>query len=178
MLVHKYSASGEQIGAYLPFSSFPPGTVEPIGNGPDTTILVGGRIVVVTARSGAGSNTNARMREMIRMDESGQILTRMPLDRPTEQMFITGDGVLYGAQGNGAVYRYSPVTLRWDHMTRPTTRHWLFGTDGSDLVYRTDNLGNVVMSWYPQPVGESASYSPKRWTTTLRDCGSERCSKT
>jgi hypothetical protein len=82
MLVHKYSASGEQIGAYLPFASFPAGTVEPIGGSPDTTILVGGGVVVVTARSGAGSNTNQRMRELIRMDESGQILTRTPLDRP------------------------------------------------------------------------------------------------
>lgn len=151
MLVHKYSASGEQIGAYLPFSSFPAGTVEPIMPGPDTTILVGGGVVVVTARSGAGSNTNARMREMIRMDESGQVLTRTRLDRATEFMFITGDGVLYSAQNNGAVYRYSPATQSWDHMIRPTTRHWLFGTDGSDLVYRTDNLGKIVMSWYAQP---------------------------
>jgi hypothetical protein len=53
MLIHKYSASGEQIGAYLPFSSFPAGTVEPLMYGPDTTILVGGGVVVVTARSGA-----------------------------------------------------------------------------------------------------------------------------
>jgi streptogramin lyase len=153
MLVHKYSPSGAQIGAYLPFSSFAAGTVEPLMTGPDTTILVGGGVVVVTARSGAGSNTNARMRELIRMDESGQILTRTPLDRPTEQMFITSDGVLYSSQNNGAVYRYSPATQSWDHMTRPTTRHWLFGTDGSDLVYRTDDPGKVLMTWYPQPSG-------------------------
>jgi hypothetical protein len=39
-------------------------------------------------------------------------------------------------------------------MTRPTTRHWLFGADGSDLVYRTDDLGKIIMAWYPQPSGK------------------------
>src|SRR5207248_3413721 len=69
MLVHKYSNTGSKLGSYLAFSSFPEGTINPVRGGPGTTILAGGGIVVVTARSGPDSNT-ANPRELIRMDYS------------------------------------------------------------------------------------------------------------
>jgi hypothetical protein len=155
MLVHKYDNTGRELGSYLPFSSFPAGTIDPIMTGPDTTILAGGGIVVVTARSGPGSNT-ANLRELIRMDYSGNILTRTRFDNVREQrMVLTTDGVLYRCDNvaNLPVFRFSSSgTQSWQPVTKPVMVSALFGSDNGDLVYRVSNHSEqVTLQWYPQP---------------------------
>ena len=153
MLVHKYSSTGGKLGSYLPFSSFPEGTINPVMNGDDTTILVGGGIVVVTARSGPGSNT-ASLRELIRMDYSGNILTRTRLDNLREQsMVLTSDGALYRCEKIGPVFpvfRFSPDTQSWRPVAKPVNK-MLFGSDQGNLVYMFPNNEKVTMQWYAQP---------------------------
>jgi hypothetical protein len=156
MLIHKYDDTGRELGSYLPFSSFPAGTIDPIMTGPDTTILAAGGIVVVTARSGSGSNT-APLRELIRMDYSGNILTRTRLDHVHEQrMVLTADGVLYRCDNvaNLPVYRFTGSgTPSWQPIAKPVMVSALFGSDKGDLVYRvSNNSGKVTMQWYPQPL--------------------------
>ena len=155
MLVHKYDNSGRELGAYLPFSSFPAGTIDPIMSGRDTTILAGGGIVVVTARSGPGSNT-ASLRELIRMDYSGNILTRTRLDNVHEQrMVLTANGVLYRCDNVATlpVFRFSSSgTQSWQPVAKPVMVSALFGSDEGDLVYRvSNNSEKVTLQWYPQP---------------------------
>jgi hypothetical protein len=156
MIIHKYSKTGSELGAYVPFSSFPEGTINPIMTGPDTTVLVGGGVVVVTARSGSGSNTDARLRELIRMDYSGNILTRTRFDNVRgEAMILTSDGALYQSDGHGVpnspVFRFrSPES--WQRVARPDTRSVLFGSDQQDLVYMIPSKSEkITLQWYPQP---------------------------
>jgi hypothetical protein len=156
MLVHKYSNTGSELGSYLAFSSFPPGTINPIMTGPDTTIVAGGGIIAVTARSGPGSNT-APLRELILMDYSGNILTRTRLDNVREQiMVVTSDGVLYRSDGLGPppsfpLFRFSSSTKSWEPVATPGDRVVLFGSDQGDLVYRVSRNERVTLQWYPQP---------------------------
>jgi len=155
MLVHKYSNTGKELGSYLPFSSFPAGTIDPIMSGPGTTIVAGGGIVVVTARSGPGSNT-APLRELIRMDYSGNILTRTRLDNVHEQrMVLTADGALYRCDNVAGlpVFRFSSSgTQTWQSVAKPAKVSALFGSDQGDLVYRvSNNSEKVTLQWYPQP---------------------------
>jgi hypothetical protein len=158
MLVYKYSNTGRELGSYLPFSSFPAGTIGPIMPGSDTTILVGGGIVVVTARSGLGSNGTTKLRELIRMDYSGNILTRTRLDNVREQAIVlTADGVLYRcdnvANHTEPVSRFSSVDAQsWQPVPKPGMISVLFGSDQSDLVYRIpNNSEKVTLQWFSQP---------------------------
>lgn len=155
MLVHKYSSTGHELGSYLPFSSFPAGTINPIESGRDTTILTGGGIVVVTARSGPGSDS-PRLRELIRMDYSGNILTRTRFDNVREQtMVLTADGVLYRGDNVGVmpVFRFiNSGTQSWQPVAKPVMMSALFGSDQGDLVYRVFNdTEKITLQWYPQP---------------------------
>ncbi len=155
MLIHKYSRTGNELGSYLPFSSFPAGTIVPIMTGPDTTIVAGGGIVAVTARSGPGSNT-APLRELIRMDYSGNILTRTRLDNVHEQrMVLTADGALYRCDNVAGlpVYRFSSSGAQtWQSVAKPAKVSALFGSDQGELVYRvSNNSEKVTLQWYPQP---------------------------
>lgn len=156
MLVHKYSNTGSEVGSYLPFSSFPEGTINPIMYGPDTTLLAGGGVVVVTARSGPGSNTDARLRELIRMDYSGNILTRARFDNVLgEAMILTSDGALYQSDGHGVpnspVFRFSSPES-WQRVARPDTMSVLFGSDQQDLVYMIPSKSEkITLQWYSQP---------------------------
>jgi hypothetical protein len=157
MLVHRYSNAGHELGSYLPFSSFPAGTINPIMGGNDTTILVGGGIVVVTARSGPGSNT-ANLRELIRMDYSGNILSRTRFDNVRgETMILTADGALYRSDDHGVpnlpVFRFSNSSPEnWQRVARPDTMSVLFGSDRQDLVYMIPSKSEkITLQWYPQP---------------------------
>jgi hypothetical protein len=157
MIVHKYSNTGSEVGSYLPFSSFPEGTINPIMSGPDTTILVGGGVVVVTARSGLGSNTDANLRELIRMDYSGNILTRTRFDNVRrETMILTADGALYQSDGHGVpnspIFRFNSCCGDWQRVARPDTMSVLFGSDQQDLVYMIPSKSEkITLQWYPQP---------------------------
>jgi hypothetical protein len=111
----------------------------------------------VTARSGPGSNTTTNLRELIRMDYSGNILSRTRLDNVRDQtMVVTGDGVLYRRDGLGPppsspVFRFSSSTKSWEPVAKPGDRSLLFGSDQGNLVYMVLRNERVTMQWYPQP---------------------------
>jgi hypothetical protein len=159
MLVHKYSNTGIELGSCLPFSSFPEGTIDPIMYGRDTTILAGGGVVVVIARSGPGSNNNANLRELIRMDYSGNILTRTRIDNVPagDMMILTATGALYRSGGYGVpnlpVFRFSTsIPESWQRVARPDAMSVLFGSDQQDLVYMIPSKSEkITLQWYPQP---------------------------
>ena len=154
-VVRRYSSSGQETGSFLPVSSFPASTINPGTGGHGTAIMAGGGIVAVVARSGSGSNTNGDLRELIRMDYSGKVLSRSRFDDVSEQVLaMTSDGNLYRGDNVPSlpVYRLDANTQTWEQVSKPAGVAALFGADGPTLVYRSfDGAERTRIQWYAQP---------------------------
>lgn len=154
MTVRKYSADGQQAGAYLPRSLFPPG-LEPSEAG---GAWQSRRITVTAQRVGvdAASGNTGNQREWVELDLNGNLIGRWRLD-PQSEVFpgvaLTSDGQAYvqrhAARGSGQVFRLDRESSTWQAVTAPAGQ--LYGADGDQLVFAESSHTQMHTLWYLQP---------------------------
>jgi hypothetical protein len=147
MVVRKYSRDGQLLGSFLPRSTFPAG-LEPGGSAPYTSIMTAGDKIAVVALSGMVGN----LRELIELDDSGNVLGRMRSDKlPVMFYALTSDGGFYGG-ANTFLFRFNVAKGVTTTVQAPAKEYCLVGANGVNLVYRTRvKDGQPATMELPQP---------------------------
>jgi len=149
--VRKYSADGSALGAYLPKSMFAEG-LPPGGQKPVRGITIAHDRVGVELFSGHVSTEQ----EWVELDLDGNLKGRWKLERMS-----SGQGVAFTSDGQAYVERFDRSTktrsvLRlnhgtgaWEQVTSPGG--YLYGAEGTSLVYGRWPDAVMHLSWYAQP---------------------------
>ncbi len=131
MVARKYSRDGELLGSFLPRSTFPAG-LDP-GAGGSGKIMAKGSKVAIVAMSGM----NSSLRELIELDDGGNVLGRMRSDKqPVLFYALTSDGGFYGG-ANTFLMRFDVAHGVTKTVQAQAREYCLIGADGLNLVYRT-----------------------------------------
>ena len=150
--VRKYSIDGQQNGAFLARSLFPPGLEPGMDQWQARRITVTADRVGIEANSGSVGN----QREWVELDLNGNLTGRWRLD--TSYRFrvvvLTSDNKAYTqriepAPKSRQVLRLNRAKSEWEPVNAPNAL--LYGTDGDKLVFANWPDGVMHMSWYSQP---------------------------
>jgi hypothetical protein len=145
-ILRNYSQDGQELGAFLPRSSFEP---EPVPVGP----ITGGwpQLQIVNDRIGAlfygssplGPGQSSRPMRWIEVDLKGKVLGRWELGAEWPPRAFTQSGALY-AQDSDAVLVFDRSTKAWRRIAG-TPPGFLLGADGDSLVFEV--RGTSVLRW-------------------------------
>jgi hypothetical protein len=145
-ILRNYSQDGQEIGAFLPRSSFDP---EPDPVGP----MVGAwQLRITSDRIGAVLYESTilkplaqprPMMQWIEVDLKGNVLGRWELGTGLSPRAFTRSGAVY-AQGGGAVSVFDRSTKAWRRVADAPSGH-LLGADGDSLVFQ--DKGTSTLRW-------------------------------
>jgi hypothetical protein len=146
-ILRNYSQEGQEIGAFLPRSSFESGP-DPVGP------MVGlWQLRIINDRIGAVFYASSTLREWqkprpvqwIEVDLKGKELGRWELGSKWVPHAFTQSGALY-TQGDGAVMVFDRSTKAWRRIAG-TPPGFLLGADGDSLVFEIS--GTRMLRWVP-----------------------------
>jgi hypothetical protein len=159
MIVRKFLPSGQQAGAYLPRSLFPPGL--PPG---EQTWQASNCITVAHDRVGlwVNSGPGGTMTEWVELDLDGNLTGRWRLDPFSHELRValTSDGRAFvqhlsNVDSNTRALTYRVLTLNrssssWQPIpTAPSGR--LVGAEGETLIFADFGMVPIHLRWYPHP---------------------------
>ena len=157
-IVRRFLPDGQQIGAYLPRSVFPPG-LEPglVSWQWSNCITVSHDRVGLWVYSGMDSTKS----EWVELDLNGNLTGRWRLDRfydPDLRVALTSDGHVFVQRANPDPHRavsYSLLTLDRTSSTWQTVQSApggrLASADGDALIFEENRSRPMHMSWYQHP---------------------------
>jgi hypothetical protein len=133
-IVRKYSKDGEQTGAYVSRSSFPPG-LPPGGNGTFSWVKAASDRIGVMMTPGQNSSDPV----FVELDLQGKEIGRWKMKPMAGSGWAyTSDGRLFHAHYGGKPEKlmvFDKTSESWRAVTRGGVPGTLLGADGNDLVY-------------------------------------------
>lgn len=146
-VLRNFSQDGQEIGAFLPRSSFDP---EPDPVGPMVGVwqlrAINDRVGAVFYRSSiVPEGQTPRQMQWIEVDLKGKVLGRWDLGADRHPRAFTQSGALY-SQGGGAVLVFDRSTKAWRRIAG-TPPGFLLGADGDNLVFEIK--GSRTLRWVP-----------------------------
>ena len=146
-VLRNYSQDGQELGAFLPRSSFEP---EPDPVGPMTGLwqlrIINGRIGALFYRSSIlGPWQKSRSMQWIEVDLKGKVLGRWEVGAEWAPEAFTQSGTLYTQDGD-AVLMFDRSTKAWRRVA-DTPAGFLLGADGDSLVFEV--RGTSRLRWVP-----------------------------
>src|SRR5579863_3652260 len=146
-VLRNYSKDGQEIGAFLPRSSFEP---EPDPIGPMIGLwelrIINDRIgAVFYASSTLGPSRKPRPMQWIEVDLKGKVLGRWEVGTEWLPRAFTQSGALYTQNGD-AVLVFDRFAKAWRRVAGTPDGH-LLGADGNSLVFEV--RGTSTLRWVP-----------------------------
>jgi len=146
-ILRNYSQDGQELGAFLPRSSFEP---EPVPIGPKTGLwqlrIVNGRIgALFYGSSPLGPGQKSRPMQWVEVDLKGKVLGRWEVGAELSPEAFTQSGALY-THSRDAVLMFDRSTKAWRRVAG-TPPGFLLGAQGDSLVFEV--RGTSTLRWLP-----------------------------